>query len=512
MVHLLTKSVSPADFMLCRLLIALKSLPNGWFARSRVERRRVPYLICLSGKLWGLIANKRDTTGLLNTWSQTHVAQGSVAEEQACLGPRAKEGKKEMSMPMQKKIPSQDSRKRKRPRVPLDQRQRAPVACASCRRLKEKCDGNIPCQRCARYKRECIAVSHAGTSRTELLRDDRTSSTARIQDLEFIARHFLGNIPLSAEHLRRLVLSLRETEPDNLPVSQEIEDLTLDQERFTVKSLSSSVAHYSGELSHWNFSQRVRGEVSRRLENVTPTGTQESSILEYWRANHLQSRSSAINKVTSSLPPKDVALFLINVYFKYAQTNTFFVDEAWIMKKMDVLYRTHDKLCGDDAAWICTTLGVLAVGTEFAHMEKVALQPIASKDSAGDNAAVAAGVSFYKLAAELIPDIITIASVESVQAFLLLAHYTLPLDTAGLAYTYLGLALKMAVQNGMHRRYIGDLNPEMVDLRSRLWWTAYRYADSSARAVRALSPSRASPAPLRHSLTFGPHFVGWRNA
>lgn len=379
-----------------------------------------------------------------------------------------------MSTAIPQKIPLQDSRKRKRQRVPLEQRQRAPVACASCRRLKEKCDGSIPCQRCKRYKRECQAVPHSGGGEADL-RDDRIASAGRIQDLETIARHYLGNVPLSDDHLRRAVLSL-ESGSDTLPISQEIEELTLVQEPFTVKTLSHSVAHYSGELSHWNFSQRVREQVQRRLQDATSTGTQETSgnVLEYWRANHLQSRSTTVNKVMGSLPPKHVAAFLTNIYFKYAQTNTFFVEEAWIMKKLDVLYSKSDDLCSDDAAWLCTTMGVLAVGTEFAHMAENPFQAMNTQGDAGDDAAVAAGVSFYRIAAELIPDVITIASVESVQAFLLLAHYTLPLDTAGLAYTYLGLALKMAVQNGMHRKYSGDLHPALVDLRNRLWWTSYR--------------------------------------
>jgi hypothetical protein len=90
------------------------------------------------------------------------------------------------------------------------------------------------------------------------------------------------------------------------------------------------------------------------------------------------------------------------------------------------------------------------------------------------------GVKFYQIASKLIPDIITIASLESVQACLLLSHYTLPLDTHGLAYTYLGLTLKIAIQNGMHRKYTGnDFDSHTVEVRKRLWWTAYtleRYA------------------------------------
>jgi hypothetical protein len=331
-----------------------------------------------------------------------------------------------------------------------------------------------------------------------------------VQDLEFVVRHCLGNGPLSDVQLRRLVLSL-ETKSNSQSRAQDVDELTLDQELFTVKTLSHSVAHYSGELSHWNFSQRVREQADKRLKNVTPASTQEQPILEYWRANHLHSsRSSAIRKLMTSLPPKHVALFLANTYFKYAQTNTFFVEEAWSLMKINDLYSTGETLCGGDAAWLCTTLGVLAVGTAFVHMEESRSQPPLLENEGGDSAAAVAGESFYKLAAELIPDVITIASVQSVQAFLLLAHYALPLDTAGLAYTYLGLAVKMAIQNGMHRHYSGDLDSDTVDLRNRLWWSAYRLekrvsilhgrpTSISSNEIDAEYPSDKSPGSTHQS-------------
>ncbi|CZT19124.1 uncharacterized protein RCC_04970 [Ramularia collo-cygni] len=329
-----------------------------------------------------------------------------------------------------------------------------------------------------RYKRECVAVPCADNAEGDLPGDERVHSAERIRNLEFIARHYSDDDSLSDETLRRIVLSLK-NEPNGADAPQRLQDeeeLTLDQERFTVKALSHSVAHYSGELSHWNFSERVRAQANKRLSNVTPVGNQQQSntVLEYWRVNHLKSRSTAIKQLMAGLPPKPVALYLVKVYFQHAQINTFFVEEAWVLAKLDVMYGSGEALCGDDAAWLCTILGVLAVGTEFVHMEGNSEQTIAMGDSNGSSAAVAAGVSLYKSAAELVPDVITIASVESVQAFLSLAHYALPLDAHGLAYTYLGLALKMAVQNGMHRKYIGNLGPEMVDLRNRLWWTAYR--------------------------------------
>lgn len=202
-------------------------------------------------------------------------------------------------------------------------------------------------------------------------------------------------------------------------------------------------------------------------------------ILEYWRATQLQSPKTLVQSVLSCLPPRAVSNFLLQIYFQFAQVNCFYVEEAWLRKKLDFLYEAPGHVTSEDSAWVCSVLMVLAIGTQFAHM--AAGPPKDGENGENESATTLpggsdseVGVTFYQMASKLIPDIITIASMESVQACLLLAHYALPLDTQGLAYTYLGLGIKMAIQNGMHRRYAGaDLDPWTVETRNRLWWTAY---------------------------------------
>ncbi|OLN86629.1 Thiamine repressible genes regulatory protein thi1-like protein 1 [Colletotrichum chlorophyti] len=43
----------------------------------------------------------------------------------------------------------------KQRRVADKERKRAVRACDGCRRLKEKCDGGVPCRRCTRLRRQC---------------------------------------------------------------------------------------------------------------------------------------------------------------------------------------------------------------------------------------------------------------------------------------------------------------------------------------------------------------------
>ncbi|KAM0542733.1 hypothetical protein ACHAPJ_012666 [Fusarium lateritium] len=272
-----------------------------------------------------------------------------------------------------------------------------------------------------------------------------------------------------------------------------IEDaMVIKREKFTVKTLSQSTAHYSGEFSHWNFSHKVYRKVGRYLgapespsrpgckpptnekDDTSRPAPQKPKYIEYWRATHLQGPSSRVRDVFDILPPKNIAKFLAKVYFEFAQVNSFFVDERWLRAKLELLYAKPEIITSSSTAWVCSVVLVLAIGTQFAHMSAGELAVVTSGDAENEPTEMDAGTVFYQTATTLLPDIITIASLESVQACLLLAHYTLPVDAHGLAYTYLGLAIKMGIQNGMHRKSKGlELDALTVEMRNRLWWTAF---------------------------------------
>ncbi|KAF2636863.1 hypothetical protein P280DRAFT_408654 [Massarina eburnea CBS 473.64] len=378
--------------------------------------------------------------------------------------------------------------KRRRIRVvPEEARVRATRACGNCRRLKEKCDGNQPCARCRRTMKNCeynSVESHSSSRRAST--KVPVEEAERIGCLEQLVTHFLGPVSLELNSLRRIINRIGNrpgNDDSTLVVENELNDLTLEEATFSVKPISQSTAHYSGEFSHWNFSQNVRRRVDEHLHGSdTSNGTVDSQgdpqILEYWRATQLQSTGSHVLNTLDALPRRRVADMYVHTYFQFAQTNTFSVDPCWLNSKLDALYTQSTHLNSADSPWVCIVLMVIATGFQFAHMaegppnEPDPLPQLPRDDEPLHNRD--ASRAFYRMSTMLIPDIITIASMESVQACLLLAHYTLPLDTHGLAYTYLGLGMKLAIQNGMHRKYAGnDLDEWTVEMRNRLWWSTY---------------------------------------
>lgn len=214
------------------------------------------------------------------------------------------------------------------------------------------------------------------------------------------------------------------------------------------------------------------------LTGLGQASTEVEPFEDRWRATQLQSGSSLVSASITCLPPRYVADFLVQIFFKYAQTNNFYVEEDWLRDKLNVCYTNSSSLSTDDAGAVCSILMVLAVGTQFAHMESPTPINCLPSDAAAnqdhDFSEDEVGLTFYQFASKLLPDIIATASVRSVQACLLIGTYLLPLDTSGLCYTYFGLALKLAIQNGMHRRYHGEgLSPRTVEARNRVFWTAY---------------------------------------
>ncbi|KAF7589739.1 hypothetical protein BBP40_003888 [Aspergillus hancockii] len=297
-------------------------------------------------------------------------------------------------------------------------------------------------------------------------------SSDKEHNLERIVRHFMGDISFEPSNLQFVADVLERDRPGTRNPS------TLapgSGELYSIHPLSTSTMIYSGEFSHWNFSRMIRRKL-QSLGNDPDDGMtgDTHTVHDPFRATGLQSSSSIVSSARTYFPPRHIANFLLDTFLEFTQTNYYYFDETEFRQKLDYYYIEDRYLDINDAGWICTLFMTFASGTQFAYMntnrEPYSLG-MPGEDHLPDDTI---GLALYRFSCRLIPDLITTASVETVQAFLLFGVYTLPIDTSGLAYTYLGLAIKMAIQNGMHRRFgEGGLDPRTIELRNRLWWTAY---------------------------------------
>jgi hypothetical protein len=174
-----------------------------------------------------------------------------------------------------------------------------------------------------------------------------------------------------------------------------------------------------------------------------------------------------------------VAEFLKNVFFKHATSSYFFLDREWTDEAIDILYSSTAGLSAIDVTAACLVVMILAVGTQYAHLESSQRQRRCSSAHSVDSESQTSseldvGAAFYRQVAKLLVEIIHSGSLLSVQVCLLLGLYSLPIDAAGLGYIYLNLAIKLAIQNGMHRKASRNaFDPETEEIRCCVWWTAY---------------------------------------
>ncbi|KAF7542597.1 hypothetical protein G7046_g10141 [Stylonectria norvegica] len=385
----------------------------------------------------------------------------------------------------------QNLQKHRQRREAERERKRALRACDGCRRQKEKCDGGVPCRRCTRLHRQCEFLgptARDGDAATDGSNRNRSGVsnadlTQRIAYMEKIITHYAGNIPLDSESLRILAESV-EKNPDAprshrqvaVVASPASDYLGVDDENFTVQPLDNNTTHYSGEFSHWNFSMRIKQWIEQCVPEpgrLDAPGT--LSFKEYYRAEELQSTSNTLTSL-AALPPRYVAEFLIQAFYKHAETNYFYLDRGWLTEQIDNIYSNPAGLNRREVGTVCMIWIILAIGTQYAYLDSRPMRGDHAKSIAEPSpfSEDAIGVMFYQQACKLVPDVLTVASLESVQAILLIGIYTLPLDASGLSYIYLNLAVKLAIQNGMHRRYPAEgLDPFVRETRNRVWWTAY---------------------------------------
>lgn len=170
----------------------------------------------------------------------------------------------------------------KRRRVADNARVRSAKACQRCRRLKEKCDGQHPCQRCTRSRKDCefapagfsvptsavdqpaptptrtrhqtaSGASGISAGQDAISAADSARSEERTKCLERLVHHLLGDVPMDLNNLRRMAekASQRTWPGPGSDASsaragtEDLDDLTLEDENFTVKTLSQSTARRS---------------------------------------------------------------------------------------------------------------------------------------------------------------------------------------------------------------------------------------------------------------------------
>jgi len=183
--------------------------------------------------------------------------------------------------------------------------------------------------------------------------------------------------------------------------------------------------------------------------------------------------------------------FLVATFFRFAQANFFYIHPEIFFRKLNNLYACNEEFGSREITsstrsleFISVLFMVLAIGSQFADVEdnEDAQHSSSSQESHQFNNAKLSevvissnpGWVFYEVARSLLPDVISGSSMTSVQACVLQGIFLFSTNARDVAYNMLGLAMRIAINMGMHRSISpSTLHPHVAELRNRLWWSLY---------------------------------------
>lgn len=171
-------------------------------------------------------------------------------------------------------------------------------------------------------------------------------------------------------------------------------------------------------------------------------------------------------------PSRAEAEIFISAFFCYAEANWYYLNECSFRKELSELYDSGPSPTFSSIEFICLALTVFAMGSQFVHLYR----PNHSIDS-GFMTTIEAevpGMRFFQHAQKIVPQIIASPSLQGLLSCLLLALYVLPIQSTEACYNYLGLALRIAISLGLHRKSAGSgFSPVLSEIHNRVFWTTY---------------------------------------
>jgi hypothetical protein len=184
-----------------------------------------------------------------------------------------------------------------------------------------------------------------------------------------------------------------------------------------------------------------------------------------------------------AFPPQEIASFLVSTFFYYVEATFFYCDREWFHTTLDSVFTGTASGRAADDAFICFALLVFAFGSQFAHLR--------SRTTSQDllPSGLDPGKRFYDSAQKLLPRIIATCTLKGVQVCLLAGLYQLPYNLPDTSYLYLGMAMRMSIASGLHRKTsAATLDPRTTEVRNRLWWSVYSI-DKSVKSLLPLDPT-----------------------
>ncbi|KAK9241964.1 fungal-specific transcription factor domain-containing protein [Lipomyces tetrasporus] len=400
-------------------------------------------------------------------------------------------------------------RKKSRKKVDPDKRKRIAVACESCKRRKQKCDGSQPCLICQQKHFQCIYTrevphstqpqsSQSAQQETEKERrnsvDNSTSKTAAsaLQLLEEMSEGGTGN--QSSGSINPGTLSTASFTPSTSSSQGKGADLSVNLNDYQVETVGHGHSRllcdphghlrYIGESGPLSFLEQIRN-VFRKTIGESEFTLDPDRFRFVDGPNHVAS-------IVPILPPaRELADELIQLFVDRVQLLDFVFDMTVFYEQVSLIYQNPMR-CSNN--WLCLLYLVCAIGAVFANSERRLRTRRDDPEKSNANHAVASKkfmqadpddltTGFFESGLGLMKDAAEDGEIWVVQAYSLIAMYYQLICKRNVSWIHLGTAIRLAQALGLHRPVLNSQYPRRDRrLRERLWRTLYifdRFSSSS---------------------------------
>lgn len=300
-------------------------------------------------------------------------------------------------------------------------------ACDTCRRRKVKCDGKQPCIHCTVYSYECTynqtkpsTTTHKRPKKEEVIRKSNSSTSVRIE----------------------------ETPATTTNVSDQL-----------IQTIFPQL-----DVKNENFNSDLFLQV---LEKHKKNGVIDlNSILkEYHKiANPAVPKTIAPIEIKIILPPREIALKLIYKTWNEACVLFRFYHRPSFIQDFNSLYETNPNEYSNHQNKVLPLIySVIAVGALFSK-----------GDNAIDNQYLQDEGYKYFIASRKLIDITNSTDIQSIQTIFMLTLFLQCSARLSTCYSYIGIALRSALRQGLHRKLQNFANPIESEIAKRLFWTIYK--------------------------------------
>ncbi|ODV96014.1 hypothetical protein PACTADRAFT_20807, partial [Pachysolen tannophilus NRRL Y-2460] len=375
------------------------------------------------------------------------------------------------------------------PNLINQKRRRVTRACDECRKKKVKCDGQQPCIHCTVYSYECtynqpsIATSTgagagAGGTSTGNTNEPSPSTPVLQQDPQEVLNQLTRKLNNYQHFVEKLL-------PD-LKVNRQNQEINVIKLTNVLSQVKNEKKDEDISLKYITDTYNLANK-KNNINNGIPYTHSPSSAPTAPPSNQPTPQAAIDGSIESHmgkeikiiLPPKDIALKLISNTWDNACVLFRFYHRPSFIKDLNVLYETDPaNYSNQQQRFLPLVYSVMACGSLFYKSAQDTKNNVRNNNNNNDEKSDRdllddEGYKYFIAARKLI-DITDTRDIYGIQTIVMLILFLQCGARLSTCYSYIGIALRAALREGLHRKLDYPFNPIELEIRKRIFWTIYK--------------------------------------